>query len=74
MAPTYELRICLSCKILGCMLTRGLCRKCYQTALQQVRAGMYTWEQAIAEGKALPRAKPRCVLPQSGNYYRTRYT
>lgn len=49
----------LKCKITGCGEPRramGLCRACYDSAYRDVEIKkVTTWEQLIAEGKAVPK-------------------
>jgi hypothetical protein len=43
------------CRIAGCenvAVTRGLCRRCYQSASQAVKAGEVTWDKLVELGLA----------------------
>jgi len=50
--------------ICGCRrfaVLRGLSDACYQKRAAEVKAGLTTWDQLVAEGKALPSRKQKKV-------------
>ncbi len=50
---------CVSCSITGHRFTRGLCPRCYQSAIVLVNSGETSWAKLEALGLAVPRREYR---------------
>jgi hypothetical protein len=55
--------ICLECRERFAQ-TRGLCPRCYSRLFGAVKAGRLTWEQLLAEGRALSADRKAAVTRQ----------
>lgn len=43
---------CIQCG--GLARSRGLCQKCYQNVIREVKSGLHTWEELLAARRILP--------------------